>query len=422
MTTAATLSAALPVEPGGEAVYELTVRNTGTVVDVFTVTALGDAASWVYAEPAELPLFPGAEGTILLRFRPPRHASTPAGDIPWAVRINSRENAAFTWVEEGMLRVSPFAETSAEIAPQTTTARGRGRGKSQLAIDNRGNTRAEVRLFGGDDDGNVQVEVLPRTMVLEPGTAQLARVRVRAKKSFWRGAPKTHPYTVVVDDGRGEPRQLPATLIQDTAVPSWLVKLLIALVVLATVLALLWATLVKKTIEDYAKAAADKQATAVAKKEAKSEAGKAVDKALAGKPITAAGAGVTPVAPPKTNGDPDTIDPLGAPKSFRLAVTNGSSASKTLDSKNIVSITDIFYENPLGDAGMFEIYKNDDLIYRTSLNNWRDYDQHRNAPLEFAPGDKLKLKVKCDNKGAAASRKCSPALDLAGFVRKPKAE
>ncbi|MCW2503518.1 MAG: hypothetical protein JWO79_1802 [Actinomycetia bacterium] len=419
MTIAAAHSAALPVEPGGEAVYELTVRNTGTVVDVFTVTALGDAASWVYAEPAELPLFPGAEGTILLRFRPPRHASTPAGDIPWAVRISSRENAAFTWVEEGLLQVSAFAETTAEIAPQTTTARGRGRGKSQLAIDNRGNTRAEVRLFGGDDDGNVQVEVLPRTMVLEPGTAQLARVRVRAKKSFWRGAPKTHPYKVVVDDGRGEPRQLPATLIQDTAVPSWLVKLLIALVVLATVLALLWATLVKKTIEDYAKAAADKQATAVAKKEAKSEAAKAVDKALAGKPIAAAGAGVTPVAPPKANGDPDTIDPLGAPKSFRLAVTNGSSASKTLDSKNIVSITDIFYENPLGDAGMFEIYKNNDLIYRTSLNNWRDYDQHRNAPLEFAPGDKFKLKVSCENKGAAASRKCSPAVSLAGFVRKP---
>jgi hypothetical protein len=68
---------------------------------------------------------------------------------------------------------------------------------------------------------------------------------------------------------------------------------------------------------------------------------------------------------------------------------------------------------------MFEVYKNDDLIYRTNLNNWRDYDQHRNAPLEFKPGDKLKLKVTCDNKGAAQTRKCSPAVSLAGFSRKP---
>jgi hypothetical protein len=418
MTIAAVPNAALPVEPGGEAAYELTVRNTGTVVDAFTITPLGDAASWIVAEPRELPLFPGAEGTVLLRFRPPRKATTPAGEVPWAVRITSREDPSATWVEEGVLHVAPFSETSAEIAPQTTSARGRGRGKSQLAIDNRGNVRSEVRLFGGDDDGNVQVEITPRVLVLEPGTAQIAKVSVRAKKSFWRGAPKTHPYKVVVDDGLGEPRQLPATLVQDTVVPAWLIKALIALIILATILGVLWATVLKPQIEDLASNAAAEKSAAVAKDAAKKEAAAAVKKALpAGGGPAAPAAPAAPAKPPV--GSQDTIDPLGRPINLRIAVTNGISISKPLDTKNIVSITDIFYENPFGDSGMFEVYKNDDLVYRTNLNNWRDYDQHRNAPLEFQPGDKLKLKVACDNKGAAATRKCAPAVSLAGFSRKP---
>ena len=418
MTIAAMSPAALPVEPGGEAAYELTVRNTGTVVDAFTVTPLGDAASWIVVEPAELPLFPGAEGTVLLRFRPPRRPTTPAGEVPWAVRISSREDPSATWVEEGVLHIAPYSEIAAEIAPQTTSARGRGRGKSQLAIDNRGNTATEVQLFGGDEDGNVSVEVLPRSLILQPGTAQIAKVRVRAKKGFWRGVPKTHPYRLVVNDGRGEPQQLPATLVQDTILPGWLWKVLLLLLVLGTLLAVLWGTVLKPSLQDFAKDAANEQVANVAKKEAAKAADEAVKKAEAARPaVTSNGAPQAPVKPPV--GSTTTIDPLGAPTALRLPITDGKDADKVLSKDQIVSITDLFYENPEGDAGIFEVFKNDTLIYRTRLNNWRDYDQHRNAPLEFQPGDKLRLVVKCENKGAAAGRKCAPAVSLAGFSRKP---
>lgn len=417
MTIAAMSPAALPVEPGGEAAYELTVRNTGTVVDAFTVQPLGEAAAWTVVEPAELPLFPGAEGTVLLRFRPPRRADVPAGQVPWAVRISSREVPGATWVEEGLLDVAPFAEVSAELAPSTTSARGRGRGKSQLAIDNRGNTRTEVRLFGGDNDGNVSVEVFPRSLIIEPGTAKIAKVKVRAKKGFWRGAPKSHPYRVVVDNGMGEPKQLPATLVQDTVIPAWLIKLLLVLLALALILGTLWATVFKTTLEDFAKQAATVQAEKVAKKEATKAANKAVGDVVKANP--GLNGGKPPVIPDDTASTPD---PLGTPSFFRLAVPSGnSSVEKALSKDEIFSVTDLFYENPEGDAGIFEVYKGSTLIYRTRLNNWRDYDQHRNAPLEFKAGEKLKLKVTCENKavGAAAAKKCTPALGLAGFVRKP---
>jgi hypothetical protein len=423
MTAIATVpSAALPVEPGGEATYELTVRNTGSVVDAFTVEPLGEAAPWTVVDPAELPLFPGAEGSVLLRFRPPRSPSTRAGQVPWAVRITSRENPAWTWVEEGVLEVAPFYDVTAELAPQTSRARGRRAGKHQLAVDNRGNVATEVRLLGGDDDGNVTVDIRPAVVTLQPGTAQITTVRTRARRRFWRGPAKSHPYRVAVDRGDGEPRLLPATLLQETVVPGWLVKALIALLLVALLLAGLWRTVLKPTINDAARAVAGEEAAEVAKKEAATAAKQAMAEAQ-----QAAASGAKPQAPaspaPKPSASPAPIDPLGNPVSFRIAATAGDQdISRALSGDSIVSVTDLFFQNPDGDAGRLEVFAAGDLIYSTRLNNWRDLDQHANAPYEFKPDDEVRIKVTCENKPvppAAAAKPCTPAVTLVGYARKP---
>lgn len=430
MTAIATITnAPLPVEPGGEATYELTVRNTGTVVDAFTLEPLGEAAPWTVVEPVELPLFPGAEGTVTLRFRPPRLASTRAGEVPWAVRITSRENPSATWVEEGVLLVAPFTEVAAELAPQTSRARGRGAGKHQLAIDNRGNTPVAVRLFGGDDDGHVTVEVKPSELTLPPGTARIPVVKVRAKRRFWRGPGRTLPYRVAVDRGDGDPQVLPATLLQETVIPGWLVKAVIALLLLAMLLAGLWKTVLKPTINDAARAVAADEAATVAKREADAAAKQAVA-AAAGQqggakatPTPAASPSAKATPKPTAKPSPPPIDPLGNPVSFRVATKAGEQdVNRTLSEDNIVSITDLFFQNPEGDAGRLELFKDGQLIYSTRLNNWRDLDQHANAPYQFDPDDRLRVKVTCENKplpGQTSAKPCTPAVTLVGYERKP---
>ena len=82
-----TLSAkTVEVQPGSVATCVVTVKNTGTVVDQFTIDILGDPAGFAAAEPATLSLFPGAEGTATVFFRPPRAAETPTGELPFGVR------------------------------------------------------------------------------------------------------------------------------------------------------------------------------------------------------------------------------------------------------------------------------------------------------------------------------------------------
>jgi len=105
----------LAVEPGQEVTAQLRVRNNGSVVDQFTFEGLGTGASWIDAEPEVLSLFPGAEGTVPIKFRPPRSSNTPPGPTPFGIKVVSGEDPAGSAVEEGVITVGRFADRSVEI-------------------------------------------------------------------------------------------------------------------------------------------------------------------------------------------------------------------------------------------------------------------------------------------------------------------
>lgn len=181
MGALATLAAPpLPVDPGEQVECHITVRNDGSVVDAFTVEPLGTPAPWASAEPAELALLPGEEGVITVRFAPPRTPTTPAGLVPFAVRVMSREDPAGDTVEEGLLDVGAFTEVGAELLPRTSRARGRRAGKHELAIDNRGNLPAQVSLQPLDPDDKVDVALPGPVVDVGPVCVRSSRWRYAA--------------------------------------------------------------------------------------------------------------------------------------------------------------------------------------------------------------------------------------------------
>src|SRR5947208_11902150 len=117
--TAPVASKAVTVTPGGEAVSEVRIRNSGTVVDQFTLEVLGDASAWAIVEPAVIPLFPGAEAVARVRFKPPKSSSVLARAVPFAVRVKSREDARASPREEGVVDVGPFHDTFDRPVPRT---------------------------------------------------------------------------------------------------------------------------------------------------------------------------------------------------------------------------------------------------------------------------------------------------------------
>src|ERR1700736_3257325 len=244
----------LTVTPGGEAVLDVLVENTGTVVDEFAVEPLGDAAIWAESTPPSVRLLPGGEATVKVAFRPPREATTFAGVAPFAVRVSSKEDPEGTVVEEGMLTVEAFAEVSADLLP--TASHGRRRAKYYVAVDNRGNSALSAAVVPADPTGELKFKVRPPELEIEPDTAAFSELVAIPRRRFWRGTHKPRPFSVSVNRANQPSLAFSGTMLQEPMVPGWAWVLALALAGLLVAAPLLW-PLMKPTVQSTAKRAVE---------------------------------------------------------------------------------------------------------------------------------------------------------------------
>ena len=398
--TATLASKAVTVTPGGEAVSEVRVRNSGTVVDQFTLEVLGDASAWAIVEPAVIPLFPGAEAVARIRFKPPKSSSVPARAVPFAVRIKSREDARASLVEEGVVEVGPFNDTFAELIPRT--AKGRSRAHARLALDNRGNIRINARLTAADPDRKLNFTITPPSLSSEPGTASFASVRMNPRQRFLTGPPKLNPYKVLVHQDGLPTITVDGTMQQEALIPPWLIPALIGLVALLLVLVLLWFFVLKPTIQTAATQAVAPQASAAS-------AAAVVAQQAAGGHLPGGGGGVT------------GANPFGG-DAYAARLKGGDSL--TIPADGGLAVTDLVFENPNGFSGDLKLSRvnakrgNEQLLLQLKLENFRDLDFHFIAPLTFQKNDQMKLTCQLDS-APPGSTSCDAFVYYSGYFKNP---
>ncbi|TMF29779.1 MAG: hypothetical protein E6I25_05000 [Chloroflexi bacterium] len=394
--TATLASKAVTVTPGGEAVSEVRIRNSGTVVDQFTLEVLGDASAWAIVEPAVIPLFPGAEAVARIRFKPPKSSSVPARAVPFAVRVKSREDARASLVEEGVVEVGPFNDTSAELIPRT--AKGRSRAHARLALDNRGNVRISARLTAADPDRKLNFTITPPALSSEPGTASFASVRMAPRQRFLTGPPKTNPYKVLVHQDGLPTITVDGTMQQEGLIPPWLLPALIGLAALALVLAVLWFFLLKPSIQSAATQQVAAQTSALQSQ---------VNTLKAQTPATAAGGG----------GGATGANPFGG-NAYAARLSGGGNL--TIPADGGLSVTDLVFENPNGYSGdltlsRFNADKNKVQVLLTlKLDNFRDLDFHFITPLTFQKNDRMDLSCIQPDKSS-----CDASVYYSGYFKNP---
>lgn len=402
--TATLVSRAVTVQPGAEATAEIRVRNSGTVVDQFTLEVLGDAAAWTIVEPAVVPLFPGAEAVARVRFKPPKSPDVPARAIPYAVRIKSREDARASMVEEGVVEVGGFYDTFAELIPRT--ARGSSRARAQLALDNRGNVRINARLTAADPDRKLNFAISPPALIAEPGTASFAAIRLTPRQTFLTGPPKSSPYKVLVHQDGLPTISVDGTMLQEGLLPGWLLPAVIGLAALALLLAILWFALLRPTIRSAATAAAQPAASAAQSSAARAQ--QAANNAVAKAPATGGGGLATGANP--FGGDP---------WADRLVGTS----SITVPDGGGLSITDLVFENPGGRTGSLQLLRfnaqknSTQTLLSLRLENFRDLDFHFVTPLVFKPNDKLQLA--CGSDPVPDGSSCDASVYYSGYFKNP---
>ncbi|MGH9148917.1 MAG: hypothetical protein ACRD0F_01075 [Acidimicrobiales bacterium] len=408
------------VQPGAQAACSVRIRNAGTVVDEYRVDVLGEAAPWARAEPPSLSLFPGAEGEIRVTFQPPRDSSIPAGSVPFAVKVMSREDRSASVVEEGTVEVAPFVELSAELLPRTS--RGSRRGTHELAVDNRGNVAVPATVSAADPDGQLTFAIDPPSVSSEPGTATFVKVVARPRQRFLKGPAKTRAFVVVVQPREAPPVQVQGSMLQEALLPPWLPAALVALVVAAVALSVLWATVLRPTIRSQAREAAEAavegplQSTQEALEDLADQVG-----ATAPTIDTGGAAGATRGgAGGSAEGAAAVQTELGRPfdRRFEVSAAGGASAEQdfTVATSRALSVTDIVAQNPNGDTGRLVIRRDGDVLLSISMANFRDLDYHFVSPIVFSAGQKLVVRLECQVPGGGAPA-CSAAAYVTGFLK-----
>lgn len=441
MTVTARLEDVAPiVEPGATATVGVTVHNGGHQVEAYQLRVVGEPAGWATVEPSELNVYPGEEQRALLVLAPPRTSSVPAGVHPFGVQVTGTDQQDDVAVPEGRVEVLPFADVSIELTPRTS--HGRGRARHEPAVDNRGNAPVPLAVAGDDPDEAVVVTAQPGEVTVPPGGAAFVRIRVRPARRRWTGPPVTRPFRVAARS-RSEALAVDGAMLQEAVLPRWLGKAVAAALAVALLLTVAWLALLRPVVRTAAQAAVQEPVAAVrataerATKDAddaKSTAG------IAGRAAARAGtAANNAAADTKTLGNTlvekrilkrsdvkqgspgDPVADPGRSISKRLenevAVTETDRALFTVPAQQVMSITDVFFENPQGDIGTVRVLIGDEVLFVKSLANFRDLDDHFVTPIALAAEKTVTFETACGKAGPAApGGRCRTALVLVGSV------
>jgi hypothetical protein len=397
MTTSAHLDAApIPVLPGEEARITLELRNNGSVVEAYGFEVVGPAAGWTEVEPVTISLYPDTVGQVTLVARPPRDSSVPPGDLAFGVRVLPQERPEFATVPEGVLRVLPYAQVSAELAPKS--ASGGGGARFRVAVDNRGNQPVALSLAATDRSEALRFGLPPSAPVVEAGRAAFVPLPVRPRRRLWRGVPVPHAFQVTVTPAAAgeepgapaEPIVLDGTYTQQPLLGRGVLRAAMALLALAGVLAGVWFGLLRPVVRSAAKAAVKDHPT----------------------PVTA---GQGPVAPANATLFSTRLTAADA------AGGGPASTSYTIPAGKTMRLTDLVLENPQGDSGVVSIVVGGRTLLAPALENFREQDFHWASAILVPEKQSITLTVTCRTPGtppgvSPAPSKCAAAALVSGTL------
>ncbi|NBH06065.1 hypothetical protein [Amycolatopsis sp. SID8362] len=410
---------ATSASPGRDTHCRVRVRNTGPVVDQFGIVVIGEPAGWTRVEPSSVNLLPDTEQLVDLVFTPPRSPEVPAGEVPFAVQVISREDPEGSVVEEGTVTVEPFTSLVTELVPRSS--RGRRAGEHTAVVDNLGNQPLWLNVLAADPDDKLDIRITPDAVIAEPGTATFVKLKVRPKKTFLKGNDQTLAFQATVLPEGEDPIPLNGIMVQRQLLPRGLLLalamlvglLLAAVVMLNTVLASTPISTARSALPSTPSSAppvslltSSSAPSSVPSSGVPGSDGQSVPNSSGGVPgssgaqPTSGGQGGTTVtrtirvltsARPTSGGDPQL---------FSYPVPSGTT----------LTAATVRLQNPARDTGTIVIRRNGELLLSLALESFSDRTVQPN--WVFSGGQDLVVAVTCRNTQVA----CTPSVTVVGPV------
>lgn len=287
------------------------------------------------------------------------------------------------------------AHSDHTVALQPVQSKGSKSGRHLIRAANTGNVATVMRLAVENLDEGVTVEIEQTELTIPPGAARETTLRVTPPTTYWNGPTRSHGFVVQVATDDGHTDELVGTYQQRPRVPNWLGPAAAGAFAALLVSAIVWFAFLRPWVQDTAD-----QAAADAIEEDRAALRERIDE------LEAAAAEAEEL-------------PLGTPTDLRLDVDpaggNVAAASFTVEPGTVLSITDVVLQNPTGAVGTVSLRRGDEVILRSELANFRDFDLHFVAPYTFDGQTEIVLEVDCRTPGAGATT-CPVGASLVGFV------
>ena len=299
-------------------------------------------------------------------------------------------------VASAVVTVEINAHSDYSIALQPVRSRGARRGRHTVRVANTGNVVLSLELAPDETvDDAIGLSVEPSSLSVAPGLTGDAAVRVTPTATYWSGPTRDHDVVVHATSTDGRTDALVGVYQQRPRLANWVGPAAAGAAAAIVVGAIVWFAFARPWVQDTADEAA---ADAIELDRA------ALRERIEELEVAAAEAEELP---------------LGTPTDFRLeaAPASGNTEEDSADvvSDTIVSITDVVFQNPTGAVGTVSLLRGDEVLLRSELANFRDFDLHFVAPYQFGGADDIVLTVECRTPGAGIST-CPVAASLVGFV------
>jgi len=218
----------LSVKAGQRAVARLRILNQGTQVDHFSIGIDGLPPAWVTLPREPLRLTPGEEGAMTLSFNPPREPQSTAGSHPFTVRALSQADPRQFEEVEGTLQIEPFYAFAAELSPQQISGES-----ARLELANQSNAESSLAIQGSDPAEALYIQAQPAQVTLQAGQTQTVplETRTRQRRPLW-GAAQRYPFELLISSPTGHVLREVGTLIVRPIIPTWVLPVLGALLLL----------------------------------------------------------------------------------------------------------------------------------------------------------------------------------------------
>ncbi len=217
-------------EPGGVVSCQVQVHNVSSIVEQFHVEVVGETAQWATVESEVISLFPNTSRETVVTWNPPKVWYVHPGKIPFGIRVVAVNNPNGSVTEEGLLEIGEFRDLKAELIPEVTI--GRRRGKLGLAIDSFSNVAVTATVSGRDQSDTLQIVPKPKQLELLPGTTSFTHLRILPRRRYLRGPQRNSRFKVTVAADNVDPIVLDATMLQKPVLPKGSLLILAALIML----------------------------------------------------------------------------------------------------------------------------------------------------------------------------------------------